>query len=133
MVPDSPILVIIYLCLDAIKGLAIGALSGWITSLVTKCRPRRIWMDSLLGSIGFIGGFAGAIYMPWHENTITYKLSDGVTVTSTMNSFQHPERVAIVLAVALPILYELYRWMRSRRSLIGSLSASSATPSNDKA
>jgi hypothetical protein len=133
MVPDSPILVIIFLCLDAIKGMVIGALSGWITSLATKCRPRRVWVDSLLGSIGFIGGFTGAIYMPWHQNTITYKLSGGITVTSTMDSYQHPGLVATAGAIALPILYELYRWMRARKGLPAPRPTSAAISSNDRA
>ena len=47
--------------------------------------------------------------MPWHTNTITYELSGGTHVTSTMNNYQHPERVAVVVAIILPILYELYR------------------------
>ena len=130
MLPNSPIVVIIFLIIDALKGMAIGAFSGWVASLVTRCKPRRVWRDSLLGSFGFIGSFFGAIFMPWHENTITYKLSSGVTVTSTMNSYQHPERVAIAVAVILPALYELYRWMRARKSHERPRSTSDATASN---
>jgi len=55
-----------------------------------------------------LGGFI-SIVMPWHTNTISYELSGGTHVTSTMNSYQHPERVAVVVAIILPILHELYR------------------------
>jgi hypothetical protein len=29
-----------------------------------------------------------------------------------MNRYQHPERVAIVIAILLPLLHELYRWRK---------------------
>lgn len=52
--------------------------------------------------------------MPWPRNTISYQTKEGVLVTSTMNTYQHPERVAIVVAVLLPLLHELYRLKRAR-------------------
>lgn len=110
----SPILVIVFLILYAIGGMAIGALSGWLTSLVTKCGPGGVWWDALLGSVGFLGGFIGTIYMPWHENTISERLEGGGTVTTTMNTYQHPERIAGAIAVLLPLLYELYRLWRTQ-------------------
>ncbi len=52
--------------------------------------------------------------MPWHENTVTERLSGGGMVTTTMNSYQHPIRIAVVSAVLIPVLYEVYR-LRSER------------------
>ena len=118
MVPASLIFVIVPLVLCAIGGMAIGALSGWLISLITKCGTRGIGRDALLGSVGFLVGFIGTIYMPWHQNTITERFGGGstvtTTVTTTMNTYQHPERVAVVIAVLLPLLHELYRFWRTR-------------------
>jgi hypothetical protein len=52
--------------------------------------------------------------MPWPSNTVVERLEGGGTVTSTMPRYQHPERVAIVMAVLLPLLHELYRLKRAR-------------------
>jgi hypothetical protein len=56
--------------------------------------------------------------MLWPQNTITYYV--GTTLeTSTMNSYQRPERVAIATAILLPFLRELYRFKRSKSRHIG--------------
>jgi hypothetical protein len=102
------------LILYTIGGMAIGAFSGWLTSVLTKCGPRGVWWDALLGAVGFLGGFIGTIFMPWHENTISERLESGATVTTTMNTYQHPERLAVVVAILLPLLYELFRFWRTR-------------------
>ena len=114
MFPLSPIVVIIYLIAYAIFGMAIGALSGWLTSLITKCGPRGVLKDVFLGSLGYLAGLLGCALMPWPENTISEPLEGGGTMTSTMNAYQHPERVAIVMAALLPLLHELYRFKRAR-------------------
>jgi MFS family permease len=110
----SPILAIILLVLYGMGGAAIGVLSGWIVSLVTKCGPRGIGWDALLGFVGFVVGFIGTGLMPWHQNTITYQLDGGGTSTSTANTYQYPERVAVVVAILLPLLFELCRFWRRR-------------------
>jgi H+/Cl- antiporter ClcA len=114
MLPASPIISIVFLVLYAIAGMVIGALGGWLVSLATKCGPRGVRKDSLLGSFGFLAGFIGTIFMPWHENTISKRLEGGILMTSTMNTYQHPERVAVVFALLLPLLHELYRLRRER-------------------
>jgi hypothetical protein len=106
------VVVILYLALYAIAGMAIGALSGWVISLITKCGPKGIVWDIFLGSFGFLAGFIGCIFMPWPTNTVVEHLDGGVTESSTMSRYQHPERVAIVMAVLLPLLHELYRLKR---------------------
>jgi hypothetical protein len=110
----SPTLVIVYLIGYAITGMAIGAVSGWLASMGTKCRPRSVWIDGLLGLVGFLTGLFGTIFTPWHVNTITEKLDGGGTVSTTMNRYQHPERIAVVVAIVLPLIYELYRFWRAR-------------------
>ena len=109
------ILVFIYLVVYAVAGMAIGALSGWLRSLVMKCGPQGLWKDTFLGSFGFLAGFTGCIYMPWPSNTVVEQLEGGGSVATTMNSYQHPERVAVVMAVLLPLLHEPYRFKRNRQ------------------
>jgi len=111
--PVSPIVAIIYLIAYALAGMVIGALSGWLTSLMTKRGPQGFFKDIFLGSFGYLVGFIGCILMPWPRNTILYHV-DGTLVTSTMNTYQHPARVAIAIAVLLPLLHELYRFKRPR-------------------
>jgi hypothetical protein len=89
--------------------MAIGAIAGWVVPFVTKSGRGGILKDALLGAFGSFAGFIGSIIVPW-PNTIKYQLEGGTEVVSTTNRYQHPERVAIALAVLLPVLYELYRW-----------------------
>ncbi len=105
-------MVALYLAVYAVVGMAIGAITGWLVSLLTRGDRRRLLKDALLGSFGYVAGFIGCIFMPWPRNTISYKLDGGTSVTSTMNTYQHPERVAIVIAVLLPLVHELYLWRK---------------------
>jgi hypothetical protein len=110
---DSPIFAIVGLIFCAIAGIGIGMISGWLISLLTRCGNREVWWDGFLGSVGFLVGLIGTISMPWHENTVTEQLEGGGTVTTTMSMYQHPVRIAVVVAVILPLLHELYRFKRS--------------------
>ncbi len=102
------IVTIAFATLYAVVGGVLGTLSGWLTALAFRSRL-RLKVDATIGSAGFLlGGFI-SIVMPWHTNTITYELSGGAHVASTMNNYQNPERVAVIVAMILPILYELYR------------------------
>jgi hypothetical protein len=56
--------------------------------------------------------------MPWPENTIVRHVGD-ITVTETANHYQHPFGVGYVVAVLLPLLYEILRFRRSRRTPSG--------------
>ena len=95
--------------------MAIGALIGWLAASITKRGPQKgILQDAFLGSFGFLAGFIGCIFMPWPRNTVVKDLGGGGSVATTMNTYQHPERVATVIAVLLPLLYELYRFKRAR-------------------
>ena len=106
--------VIFALVLCATAGMVIGALSGWLTSLVTKCGPKGVFRNIFLGSLGSLVAFIGCIFVPWPSNTFVEPLESGGTVATTMARYQHPERVAFVVAVLLPFLHEMYRFKRAR-------------------
>lgn len=84
MLPDSPVITLIFLLGYALAGMAIGAVSGWLTSAVTKTTPKRILTDALIGLTGCFAGLMTS-FLPWHRNTISYRLSGGTVVTSTAN------------------------------------------------
>lgn len=115
MIPVSPIIAICFLIAYAFAGMAMGALTGLLASLMLKLKIRAIGIikDGLLGSLGFLVGFVGAALVPWPRNTISYYV-DHTLVTSTMNSYQHPDRVGFVAAILLPLLREVYRFKHSK-------------------
>jgi hypothetical protein len=115
MLPDSPVILAIFLLLDSLVGLVIGAGCGWLVSLASKGHRSKLWHDAILGMVGLLGGITAVAYMPWHQNTITERLDGGGTVTTTMNSYQHPWIVGVVFAVLSPMLYELYRFHHGRK------------------
>jgi hypothetical protein len=109
-----PIVTIAFVLIYALAGALIGVLSGWLSALTLGSRCR--WTaDAALGATGFLLGGVITISMPWHINTISFMLSGGIKVTSTMNSYQYPERVAVVVAVILPMIYEIWRKRRGGR------------------
>jgi uncharacterized membrane protein YeaQ/YmgE (transglycosylase-associated protein family) len=112
--PVSPIVFVMYFVVYAVAGMAIGALSGWLASLITKCGPKGVVRDAFLGSLGFLVGFIACVSIPWPRNTVVEQLGGGMSVGTTMDRYQHPERVAVVMAVLLPLLHELYRLKRTR-------------------
>lgn len=103
-----------FFLLHALAGAAIGALTGLLLSLTTRRTARAFLRHGFLGVIGYFIGFLGCIFTPWPENTITYRLEGGALVTETANIYQHPERVAIIVAILLPLLNELYRWRKQK-------------------
>jgi hypothetical protein len=115
MSPNSPVITLIFLFGHATVGMAIGALSGWLTVSVTKTATKRVWTDALIGLFGYFTGFM-TVFLPWYKNTISYRLSGGALVASAANYFQYYERVAVIAAIMLPCLYELNRFFRARRS-----------------
>jgi alpha-D-ribose 1-methylphosphonate 5-triphosphate synthase subunit PhnG len=88
-------------------GIAIGAVIGLLVILVTK-RSTLVMVDALLGAAGFIGGAVLSARVPVRMNTVTRKVGDAIVSTTTRH-YQHPYRAALLLAVLLPILWELYR------------------------
>jgi hypothetical protein len=112
----SPIIAIINLIVYAMEGVAMGALCGWLASLALKCGPRGLWRDALLGAFGYLAGLTGCALTPWPENTVTERLSSGVIVSTTMHRYQHPMRIAMIVALLLPLLHELYRFKQARKN-----------------
>jgi hypothetical protein len=109
MFPVPWFVVALYLAADAVVGMAIGAITGWLVSWLTKSGRPKLLKDALLGSFGYLAGFIGCIFTPWPRNTVVKQLDGAGSVATTMNTYQHPERVAIVIAILLPLLQELYR------------------------
>jgi hypothetical protein len=114
MFPVSWFVVALGLVAYAIAGTAIGVITGWAVSLLTKGGRQRLLKDAFLGALGFLAGFIGCVFMPWPRNTVVTQLGGGGSVATTMSSYQHPERIAIVVAILLPLLYELSRWKKRR-------------------
>lgn len=113
MNPDSPPQALPYL-LEAVIGMAIGAWIAFAVSFFSK-RPMQLVQDIVLGVAGYVAGAIGTPLVPWHRNTIVYR-SGSTIVSSTTRHFQYPLRVAFVLAVLLPALYEFYRLVLKRSS-----------------
>lgn len=109
MFPVPWFVVALYLAAYTIVGMTIGAIMGWAVSLLAKGVQRKVLADAFLGAFGYLAAWHASIFMPWPRNTITYRLEGGTQVSSTMNRYQHPGRVAIITAIILPLLYELYR------------------------
>jgi hypothetical protein len=114
MFPVPWFVVALYLAAYAIVGMTIGAITGLAVSLLAKDARRKVLTDAFLGAFGYLAAWQACILLPWPRNTIKYRLEGGTQVSSTMNRYQHPEWVAIIVAVILPLLYELYR--RTRRA-----------------
>ena len=87
---------VLSLAVYAAIGMALGALTGFSVSFILRLNFRGILEDTFLGSFGFVLGFIGAVFMPWHRNTIT------------------PDRVGFAVAITLPLLHELYRFRCSK-------------------
>jgi uncharacterized membrane protein YjjB (DUF3815 family) len=102
MISISWPLLLIFLLMHALAGMAVGALTGWVVCLVAKIRPRALIADGVLGTFGYFAGFTGCVLV-WPKNTITYG-------TGT-----NPEWAAVLGAALLPLLNELYR-RKTRRT-----------------
>lgn len=110
-----------YLVAFALAGMAIGAAAGYVGNLAfrtAKANPSSLLKDSLLGGFGYLAALVSCAFMPWPENTVIEKLDGGGTVSTTMNSYQHPHRVAVILAILLPIIHQLYRWRKGKRAFL---------------
>ena len=93
--------------LEAVVGGAIGAFIAIVASFFGK-RAMKFAPGLLLGVAGYIGGVALTPYIPWHLNTIEYRMGNAV-IRSTSRHFQYPYRIGFALAVLLPLMFELIR------------------------
>ena len=108
MLPLPLIVPVTFAILYTGAGAVVGSLSGWLTAFGRKRRPKSK-VDAILGGAGFLFAFIITALVPWHTNTISYELSGGTKVSSTMDRYQHPERLAAAAAIILPLLYEVRR------------------------
>jgi hypothetical protein len=112
VIPDPWIVTLLYFVGYALAGAALGVFTGMLAALVLKLRISGITKDCLFGSFGFLLGLVAVAFTPWPENTISYHTDGGTLVSSTMNRYQHPVRVGIVVAIILPLLRTAYRFKR---------------------
>lgn len=114
MVPFSAGLLAYFVML----ALAVGALMGVIAdrgaSLLFKTVHRYPILNATLGAVGFVGGIALCAVVPYPQNTLYGTLPGGGLVSTTMNRYQHPYVVGLVVSIVLPIGHELYRTFRRR-------------------
>ena len=114
MVPANSPLFFVYSLMYWLIGFVMGVAIGYLVTLIARNRPATFLRDGALGSFGFWGGFLLTGLVPWRYNTVTINLTGGGTVATTMNRYQHPERVALLLAIMLPLLNEVFR-LRKRK------------------
>ena len=100
--------------LEAVVGASIGAFIAVLASLRGK-RAMKFFPDILLGAAGYLGGVLLTPRLPWHQNTIQYRIGDTV-IRSTSRHFQYPYRIGFALAVLLPVIYELIRLVIEKRT-----------------
>jgi hypothetical protein len=94
--------------LEALVGICVGALTGMLLTLVWR-RQAIILLDALLGATGFIGGVYAMEHIPWTPTTVSQRVGDAI-VTTTRFHYQHPYRIGLVLAVVLPLIFEMIRF-----------------------
>jgi hypothetical protein len=90
--------------------MAVGAITGWLSSLVLKNGTGGVIKDSFLGAFGYLAGFYACIFSPWPRHTA----SKGVAGAMRLIMNLHSDRVAVVVAILLPVLHEWYRSKRKR-------------------
>lgn len=105
------------LFLEAVVGLALGSMVGILVRIFRKQPLTGVIVDSALGAVGFVGGAIGALMLPYRENTVTYRVS-GAIVRTTTRRYQHPYQAAFLLSIALPVMWELFRYFRSRHATV---------------
>jgi hypothetical protein len=99
----------------AIVGMSAGAVTGLLASVLLKItiRTPAVVIDGFLGLLGSLFGFIGTLFVPWPEYTVSYE-NNGVIETTTMSGYQHPWRVALTVAIALPLVHQLFRRKRAK-------------------
>ena len=102
------------IALEAVVGIAIGAILGMLLRLATKRELGGAFVDAILGAIGYAGGATVMVVAPWRMNTVTEKIGDTI-VTTTTRRYPHPYQIAFVLAIFLPLLWEAICLARHRK------------------
>ena len=107
MIPFSPglALYLVFICMVIATGTA--ALAGVLASLALRLPVRGIWKDALLGLLGFSIVFGAFAFLG--------------PLRAFANSDEGPLKASLIAAVALPILRQLFQFIRSRRSTTAQL------------
>jgi uncharacterized membrane protein YraQ (UPF0718 family) len=103
--------------LEAVVGLAMGSLIGILVRIIRKQPYKSVIIDGALGALGFVVGALSSLFLPYKENTVTYHVGNAIVRTTTKR-YQHPYQVAFLLAIAAPVMWELFRYFRSRRATV---------------
>lgn len=106
------------LLLEAVVGGSIGAFIAVVASLFGK-RAMKFFPGILLGAAGFIAGVYATPHIPWHQNTIQYRMGETV-VRSTSRHYQYPYRIGLAIAILLPLIYELIRLLMEKKTKVSS-------------
>jgi hypothetical protein len=99
----------------AVVGGSIGAAIGVLASILHK-QAKLGWaflIDTLLGAVGFAGTRLFLVFAPIHGATVTRQVGNAI-ISTTMNRYEYPNRVAFPLAVLLPLMYEFVRLKKHR-------------------
>ena len=111
MNPSSPLPAQItaqVIALEVLVGASIGAIIGMFIDLVLKRGTRAVLIDALLGIVGFAGGATGSAYIRVAPKTTEYR-EGAMVIRTTVRHYQYPYRIAFVLAIFLPLLFELIK------------------------
>jgi len=96
-------------------GICVGGVIGLFAAIVRKRGLISALPDALLGAVGFVGAAVGTLFAPWRATSQTQNIG-GMIVKSTVLRYPHPYRVAFAAAVILPMILELIRAARARKT-----------------
>jgi len=102
-----------YFLILAFVGASAGLFIGLLVSYISKITVRGFVTDALLGLFGAVGALLFCLFAPWPRDTVTYRVNGAVETTTTIG-YRHPERIALLVAIALPAVRELYYFLRYR-------------------
>jgi hypothetical protein len=101
--------------LETVVGFSVGGVIGMFAAIARKRAFASVWLDALLGAIGFVGGAVTMALVPWHHTTTTENKGGMIISTTTMH-YPNPYRVAFAAAIILPVLCEMVRsWIAKRK------------------
>ena len=112
---DQPLSLVPAIILALACGLAVGFFTGILASRMLRLplRARSILIDALLGALIFPLTFELVWLIPW-RTTSTYRTGETV-VTSISTHYSHPGRIAVGMAILLPLLHEVIRFRLAKK------------------
>jgi hypothetical protein len=99
-----------------------AAITGCLVSLVLRIGFRGVWKDALLGFTGFLVTFLAYIFIQIHfalkqpGESVSLGKYFRLSTEIYAPEFLRPEWLAEGVAILLPILHELYRFLQIRRN-----------------